>query len=116
MIVIILILVAGLTVSILALTGVFSPNSDNFIRVPDPEPDTAVEPDLNITKPPYIDPKPFHTGYINNLPERQKIADLCNSTMYPIQPIYVDYGTGFSTSVSTPNTRPCDVNIFNSVP
>jgi len=61
-----------------------------------------------------IDPTPFHTGYIQNLPPQQKIADACNNTIYPVQPPYVDYGTAFSTAVA--KSESCDVNIFNSPP
>ena len=61
-----------------------------------------------------IDPKPFHTGYIQNPPPQQKIADACNGSMYPVQPPYVDYGNVFSTAAA--NSRSCDVNIFNSPP
>lgn len=61
-----------------------------------------------------IDPTPFHTGYIQNLPPQQKIADACNNTMYPVQPPYVDYGSSFSMAAK--NAESCDVNIFNSPP
>lgn len=55
---------------------------------------------------PYINPVPFHTGY---LPTNQKPANLCcNDVMYPINPIYVNYGL--------PVRSDCDVNIFNSQP
>ena len=69
---------------------------------------------------PYIAPKPFKTGIINP-PKRQKIADACeNKVMYPINPIYVNYGH------PSDNTNPinsahltcktCDINIFNAAP
>ena len=58
---------------------------------------------------PCINPVPFHTGFINDLPSHQKLANLCcNDVMYPINPIYVNYGL--------PIRSDCDVNIFNSQP
>jgi hypothetical protein len=58
---------------------------------------------------PCINPVPFHTGFINDLPPHQKLANLCcNDVMYPINPIYVNYGL--------PIRSDCDVNIFNSQP
>lgn len=57
----------------------------------------------------YINPQDFKTGYILNSP--QKIADSCrtSSNLYPIQPVYVQYGPG-------PDCKDCDVLKFNSVP
>ena len=40
---------------------------------------------------PYINPKPFKVGYLKDSP--QKLADVCNTVRYPVQPVYVDYGT-----------------------
>jgi hypothetical protein len=59
-------------------------------------------------QPPDISYSPIKTGYIIDIPEHQKIADLCNNKMYPANAIYVDYGTPINTQ--------CDVNLFNSPP
>jgi hypothetical protein len=48
----------------------------------------------------------FKPGYIKNTP--QPLADLCNDTMYPIQPPYVNYGSY--------GKKKCDINVFNSPP
>jgi hypothetical protein len=93
----IILTITGITFLGLAATGVFnSPSKSNKT----PPPDTQ----------PYIDPQPFKTGYLTNTP--QPLADVCNSTMYPVQPLYVNYGN------PTHDYRggECAVNIFNSIP
>ena len=57
--------------------------------------------------PSYITSSPPKTGYNNDIP--QKLADNCNSVMYPINPPYVNYG-------KSKYSDNCDVNKFNSVP
>ncbi len=75
-------------------------------KPPDPKPKS---PDPKPKPDPCINPVPFHTGFINDLPPHQKLANLCcNDVMYPINPIYVNYGL--------PIRSDCDVNIFNSQP
>jgi hypothetical protein len=90
----------GLTISVLALAGVFSSKSDK-----------SMEPRVTTDTVPYIDPMSFQTGYIKDLPKHQKISDVCGGSMYPIQPPYVDYGSSFVVTAKS-----CDVNIFNSPP
>lgn len=51
---------------------------------------------------PYIKPTPFEIGNIKTLP--YKVADNCNTVLYPINPLYVNYG---------PYEGNCDTNIFN---
>ena len=53
-----------------------------------------------------ISPMPFKVGYIENLPPDQRIADRCNDIMYPVTPIYVDYGNIINCV--------CDTTIFNA--
>ena len=55
-----------------------------------------------------ISPMPFKVGYIENLPPDQRIADRCNDIMYPVTPIYVDYGNIINCV--------CDTTIFNAPP
>jgi len=96
-IVILLLLGVGLLIGILASVGVFNTSTN---------PVTSIS---HVKQSPYISPEPFGTGYItNHLPPKQRLADNCNSTIYPIQPPYVNYGTS--------NVKNCDVNIFNSPP
>ena len=59
-----------------------------------------------------LNPHEFETGYIQDSP--QQVADVCNSKMYPIDSIYVDYGFDDTNGDCKANT--CDINIFNSTP
>jgi hypothetical protein len=104
LIIIIVLLLLSITIVSIVKSGVFSKSIDNEIK--------SVDVPLKIPFTYPIDPAPFKTGYIKNLPPRQKISDYCNSKMYPVEPLYVDYGSSFSTGVE--NTKYSDVNIFNS--
>jgi hypothetical protein len=55
-----------------------------------------------------LNPTPFKTGYLNNSP--QKVADVCNSTMYPV---HIDYSI---INSGNPTQSNCFNNIFNSPP
>ena len=105
-----ILILIGATVGILAVNGVFSrknggKNSGNNST-------ESIQ-----THRSYINPTPFKTGYLDNPP--QHLADLCrsgkggNNVMYPIQPIYVDYGEREGGDCCGGE---CDVNIFNSPP
>ena len=103
------IILTTIVVIILVGKGIFpvdKPKSDPKSKYePKSEPKSKSEP-----KPePCINYVPFYTGFINDLPPHQKSANLCcNDVMYPINPIYVNYGL--------PIRSDCDVNIFNSQP
>ena len=93
---------SGLIVAILITTGAFDSKSDeSTLRLSGKE-----------NKSPYINPTPFNTGYIKDIPPQQKLADLCNKVMYPVNPPYVDYGAPITSNCC----GDCDVNIFNSPP
>tara|TARA_B110000908_G_scaffold170402_1_gene229868 strand:+ start:815 stop:1126 length:312 start_codon:yes stop_codon:yes gene_type:complete len=96
-----ILLLAGVTVGILAAAGVFTPNSGYKQTVPP------------IKSQPCIDPQPFKTGYLKDSP--QPLADVCNSNMYPVNPPYVNYGPRMISTVNGVK-KECDVNIFNSTP
>ena len=55
----------------------------------------------------FINPSPFKTGYLEDSP--QKIADACNSTMYPLSQPSLNYGV-------SKTTEPCAINLYNSSP
>ena len=104
-----------IVVIILAGKGIFTSNDKPPKPKSDPKPPKSEsKPKPPVPKPvpkpvPCINPVPFHTGFINDLPPHQKLANLCcNDVMYPINPIYVNYGL--------PIRSDCDVNIFNSQP
>ena len=87
--------ITGITLFILSTRGAFSsPSKSNKIT-------------------PYIDPQLFKTGYLTNTPQR--LADVCNNTMYPVQPLYVNY-TDTTSSHNNDHYGECAVNIFNSPP
>ena len=115
-------IITTIVVVILAGKGVFTANDKpaKSINKPVDKPakpskpvDKPIKPVTHFYKPskinnstPYINPVPFQTGY---LPTNQKLSNLCcNDVMYPINPIYVNYGL--------PVRRDCDINIFNSQP
>lgn len=109
----VLVLLAGATAGGLAAGGVF--------KTYNPQKQTYNSPYQQLEMTPKrgsINPQPFKTGYLKNSP--QPIADNCNSTMYPIQPPYVQYGPDFdNVTMDMKNCEKCarcDVNIFNSPP
>lgn len=79
---------------------------------------TYINREIVQSKQSYINPQPFKTGYLENSP--QPIADVCNTSMYPIQNTYVDYGSDFNDVLMSikngGNSCQCDVNVFNSHP
>lgn len=124
-----LLLLIGTILGGLAAGGVFN-TQQPITYTPSPPPINNPNPSQNT---PYINPQPFKTGYLTNPP--QQVADLCNTTMYPIQQPYVDYSSDVtnngSSSVNSNVHRnnhisaaikncgscgECDVNIFNSPP
>lgn len=59
-----------------------------------------------------LNPEPFTTGYVKNPP--QKVADVCNSVMYPV---HIDYSAINSTNINDLNKNKNNIiNIFNSPP
>jgi hypothetical protein len=120
LIIIISLLLAGTILGTLAAGGVFKTPPATYI------PNRQLESTPNK---PHINPQPFKTGYLTNPP--QKVADLCNTTLYPIQQPYVDYNSSNESSDGSDGSRSnnistaiknygscgeCDVNIFNSPP
>lgn len=57
--------------------------------------------------PSYITPMSFKPGYLKDPP--QKLANMCSDVMYPVNPVYVNYGL---------YNNPCDSDTvkFNSIP
>jgi hypothetical protein len=101
-----LLILAAIVIPILVATGFFKNGS---VKIDHKGPNTVTI--TNTDEPPFIDPTPFQTGYLQNSP--QPLADLCNSTMYPVQPLYVEYGEWNGGDCCNGK---CDVNIFNSAP
>jgi hypothetical protein len=103
------IILTTIVVIILVGKGIFpvdKPKSDPKSKY-EPKPEPKLK--LKSKSEPCINYVPFYTGFINDLPPHQKSANLCcNDVMYPINPIYVNYGL--------PIRSDCDVNIFNSQP
>ena len=98
---------ALIVLGVLSYSGVLKTNTTTNSQKPyimSPPPTTLTTPTT---------PTSFKTGYIDNLPPQQKIADNCNSVMYPINHQYVNYGTPRSSDCCGGE---CDVNIFNYPP
>lgn len=98
----------ALTLGVLAAFGVFNSNNpDGTLKLSPPKPKTKSEP-------PLITPAHFGTGYIKDSP--QMSTDNCRkegSTLYPIQPPYVNYGPWKGSECCSGT---CDVAKFNSPP
>ena len=96
------IILTTIVVIILVGKGIFP------VDKPKSDPKSKYEPKLKSKSEPCINYVPFYTGFINDLPHQKSANLCCNDVMYPINPIYVNYGL--------PIRRDCDVNIFNSQP
>jgi hypothetical protein len=98
----------ALTVGVLAAFRAFKSNNlDGPLTLSRPKPKTKSEP-------PFITPAHFGTGYIKDSP--QMPADNCRkegSALYPIQPLYVNYGPWKGGECCSGT---CDVAKFNSPP
>lgn len=81
-----LLILAAIVIPILFATGVIKTGSNNTPDIKSKPPIDSPSAEIQ----PFITPTPFKTGYLSDSP--QPLADLCNSTMYPVQPPYVDYG------------------------
>lgn len=103
------VILAAIVVSILFATGTIKTKNASPSPIKKVKPYT--HPPENTDSAPYITPTPFKVGYLKNSP--QPLADVCNSTMYPVQPPYVEYGPWNGGDCCNGN---CDVNIFNSQP
>ena len=110
-IIFILFIVPCIVVSSLLLTGVISfPMSKDKVLTPKNDIKSGNLQSIKSSstkKLPSINPQPFKTGYIENTP--QPLADVCNSKIYPVEPVYVNYNLNESD-------LKCDVNVFNSPP
>jgi len=106
---------ALIILGILVSTGVLkTSNNSPITSTSSPKPPYIISPPPPPqTQPPLITHTPFKTGYMTNLPPHKKLEDNCNSVMYQINPLYVNYGTPRSRDSCCGE---CDVNIFNDAP